>query len=101
MTVRWTAAKHRELRNAATQFRDAREVAALFGCTVCAVQQQARKLGVTLRKRRNAPEADAAWTPTAVAASRAELRLSPDLWDEIQAIRREWATAPRYKLRHW
>ena len=102
MNVVWTPEKLRVLRDAAVRGQDARAVAELFGCTVIAAQQQARKMGVKLHKRRlTAEENNPAWTPTALAASRAELRLSPDLWDEIQAIRREWATAPRYKLRHW
>jgi hypothetical protein len=102
VSIRWTADRLRVLRQAAVRGQDARAVAQLFGCSVGAAQQQARKLGVTLHKRRlTAEQSSAAWTPTALAASRAELRLSPDLWDEIHAIRAEWNTAPRYKLKHW
>jgi hypothetical protein len=102
MTIRWTADKLRVLRSMAERGSDARAAAELFGCSILAAQQQARKLGVTLHKRRRTAEEDnPAWTPTAVAASRPVLRLSPDLLEEIEAIRREWSTAPRYKLRHW
>jgi hypothetical protein len=102
MNVRWTPEKKRVLQTMAERGTDARAAAELFGCTIIAVRQQAQRLGVKLHKRRIVPEeANSAWTPTAVAASSAEPRLSPALWEEIEAIRREWNTAPRYKLRHW
>jgi hypothetical protein len=97
MKRHWSEADHAYLRDAAATGRDARSLAKHFGVSLSALEQRARLLGVKLHRQRQPLAERYGEAPVPLGDG----RLSPELQQEIAAIKAERATAPRYKLRHW